>query len=55
VSKRSLKENSVEAKRRDSEQAELIPIAETVQRVQTLIADLYNEVQDLVVEVPFDD
>ncbi len=55
VSKRSLKENSVEAKRRDSEQAELIPIAETVQRVQTLIADLYNEIQDLVVEVPFDD
>ncbi len=55
VSKRSLKENSVEAKRRDSEQAELIPKAEIVQRVQTLIADLYNEVQDLVVEVPFDD
>lgn len=55
VSKRSLKENSVEAKRRDSEQAELIPIAETVQRVQTLIADMYKEVQELVVEVPFDD
>jgi prolyl-tRNA synthetase len=55
VSKRSLKENSVEAKRRDSEQAELIPIAETIQRVQTLITDLYTEVEDLVVEVPFDD
>jgi len=55
VSKRSLKENSIEAKRRDSEQAELIPRAETVQRVQTLIADLYKEVQELVVEVPFDD
>lgn len=55
VSKRSLKENSVEAKRRDSEKAELIPIAETVQRVQTLIADMYKEVQELVVEVPFDD
>ena len=54
VSKRSLKENSVEVKRRDREQAELIPIAETVQRVQTLVADLYNEIQDLVVEVPFD-
>lgn len=54
VSKRSLKENSVEAKRRDSEQAELIPKAEIVQRVQTLIADLYNEIQDLVVELPFD-
>lgn len=55
VSKRSLKEDSVEAKRRDSEQAELIPRAETVQRVQTIIADLYQEVQGLVVEVPFDD
>jgi len=54
VSKRSLKENSVEAKRRDSEQAELILTAEIVQRVQALIADLYNEIQDLVVEVPFD-
>ncbi|MEA1978132.1 MAG: proline--tRNA ligase, partial [Chloroflexota bacterium] len=55
VSKRSLKENSVEAKRRDSEQAELIPITELTQRVQKVIADLYSEVQDLVVEVPFDD
>lgn len=55
VSKRSLKENSVEAKRRDSEQAELIPRTEMVQRVQTLIADMYKEVQELVVEVPFDD
>jgi prolyl-tRNA synthetase len=55
VSKRSLKENSVEAKRRDSEQAELIPRTEMVQRVQTLIADMYKEVQELVIEVPFDD
>ena len=55
VSKRSLKENSVEAKRRDSEQAELIPIPKLTQRVQTLIADLYSEVQDLVIDVPFDD
>jgi len=55
VSKRSLKEDSVEAKRRDSEQADLIPKAETVERVQALIADLHNEVQELVVEIPFDD
>ncbi len=55
VSKRSLKENSVEAKRRDSEQAELIPRDEIVQRVQMFVADLYKEVQELVVEVPFDD
>ncbi len=55
VSKRSLKEDSVEAKRRDSEQAELLPRAETVERVQALIADLYQEVRELVVEAPFDD
>ena len=55
VSKRSLKEKSVEVKRRNSEQTELIPRAETVQRVQALIADLYLEIQGLIVEVPFDD
>ena len=55
VSKRSLKKNSIEAKRRDSEQAELIPIAETVQRVKKLISDLYNEVHEHIVEIPFDD
>jgi prolyl-tRNA synthetase len=55
VSKRSLKEKAVEVKRRNSDQTELIPRAETVQRVQALIADLYQETQELVVEVPFED
>ena len=54
VSKRSLKEDSVEVKRRDRDEAELIPRTEIVQGVQTLLAELYEEVQELVVEVPFD-
>jgi prolyl-tRNA synthetase len=55
VSKRSLSEDSVEVKRRDMEESELVPIEEITASVQSLINTLHSAIDQLVVEKPFED
>jgi prolyl-tRNA synthetase len=55
VSKRSLKQGGVEMKRRDREESVVIPSGEIVDAVKAEISALEEVVEELVVEVPYDD
>lgn len=53
VSERSLKESSIEVKLRKEKDKESVPLAEAVEKVIALKAELAQEIDDIVVEVPF--
>ena len=52
VGPRSLAKGGVEFKRRDQKERETIPLAETIEKVQELIATLYAEIEERVVPMP---
>ena len=53
VSARNLKNGELEVKRRDSDEAFMIPMDSAVEKLQELIAQMFQEIRDKVVEVPF--
>ena len=53
VAARGLQQQSVEVKRRDRKDRELIPLADIVPALKARIAELEAEIADTVVEVPF--
>jgi prolyl-tRNA synthetase len=55
VSQRSLTENSVEVKRRDKDDSELVRVGDIRTHVATLINSLYGEIDELVVDMPFEE
>ncbi len=55
VSSRSLSEDSVEVKRRDMQDRELVPIGEIATHVRGLINTLYSAIDQLVVDMPFEE
>jgi len=55
VAARGLKQQSVELKRRDQKERELIPLADIVPALKARIAELEAEIAATVVEVPFRD
>jgi prolyl-tRNA synthetase len=54
VSSRSLKNNSVELKRRDQSETELVPLKEAAERLEKLQGELWAEIREMVVEIPFE-
>jgi prolyl-tRNA synthetase len=55
VAARGLKQQSVEVKRRDQKERELIPLADTIPALEARIAELEAKIAKTVVEVPFRD
>jgi prolyl-tRNA synthetase len=55
VSKRSLEKGSVEVKRRDMDDSELVPLDEISAHTRALINTLHNAIDQLVVEMPFEE
>ena len=53
VSARNLKNGELEVKRRDSEEAFMIPLEGAVASLQKLVGQMFQEIEDKVVEVPF--
>ncbi len=53
VAARGLQQHSVEVKRRDRKERELIPLADIIPALQARIAELEAEIAATVVEVPF--
>jgi prolyl-tRNA synthetase len=53
VSARNIKNGELEVKRRDSEEAFMIPLDSAVEKLKELIAQMFQEINDKVVEVPF--
>ncbi len=54
VSSRSLKEDSVEIKRRDQDDSSLVKLSDAVTEIQGRIQELYDEISQGVAEVPYD-
>ena len=55
VGSRGLKKESVELKRRDQDERELVPLVESIDRVKAEIAAMEDEIMATLVEVPFDE
>lgn len=55
VSERSRKQGGVEYKRRDQAEKSILPRDETLARVKTEMGQLFNEISDKVVDVPYKD
>lgn len=55
VSQRSLKAGGVEFKRRDQEERTVVPVGEIISQVKGVIAELQAAIEDLVVEVEFEE
>lgn len=55
VSKRSLKEGGVEVKRRDKDSGSYHSVESTLAAVQALIAELMQEAESLILDVPYPD
>jgi prolyl-tRNA synthetase len=55
VSQRSLREDSVEVKRRDMDDSELVPVGEITTHTRALINTLHDAIDQLVVEMPFEE
>jgi prolyl-tRNA synthetase len=54
LSNRTLKENSVEIKRRDQEQARQVKMDDAIADIRGSIQTLFNEIAEGVVEIPYD-
>ena len=54
LSNRTLKENSVEIKRRDQEDAKHVKMEDAIADIHTSIQTLFNEIAEGVVEMPYD-
>jgi prolyl-tRNA synthetase len=54
VSSRSLSKDSVELKRRDQSEKELVSLEKAAERLETLQDELWAEIQAMVVEIPFE-
>ncbi len=55
VGSRGLKKESVELKRRDQDERELVPLVESIDRVKAEIAAMEDEIMATLVEVPFEE
>jgi len=55
VSERSLKQGGVEYKRRDQAEKSILPRNETLARVKAEMDQLFNEISDKVVDIPYKD
>ncbi len=55
IGSRGLKKESVEMKRRDQDERQLVPLAACIERVKAEIAAMEDEIMATLVEVPFDE
>ncbi|TFH36688.1 MAG: proline--tRNA ligase [Anaerolineales bacterium] len=54
LSSRTLKENSLEVKRRDQSEARQIKLDGALQEIQTILRELMEEIAETIVTIPFD-
>ena len=55
VSQRSLEKNSIEFKKRSQKEKVMVPLQNAIEYIKQTIAEMEKEIQETVVEVPFED